>query len=536
MNTPINNTLPLNDKDERLRKAVQGSNLVKLKHNLSEISSIAGISRSSANNKEDLIDEYLSKDSVSPAEDKQFIIERSIELGIEKLSQQDDNQAPEDIYGVILGTYLKVETDLLDEAGSLIKVWAIGQNIAKIHAMVCRYKNHRVQIHSVDTKPAKYLLDIRNLKRESLDKLFLRTDNYLEYQFTKRWSPTTLLVKYIEVCNGRLLDRISKSGVEVPISFSPHMLREKCATQTTGQNNINSIYDNIESNAKKPFFTVEYYKIYTTLIAKISTIRQFELNSQHILLTQAAKFSSDEIHIPIKHKAKGSEYLGRTYNVFCSIRSHERLQLGYIGYDMSAAMQSISLQLIKATKQDYPMLWEYANDKAFKKRIRSEIAQALAIEEDDVKKMLTAFANGLIYGKGKHPHYKAFQEESVKLRRVLTKFVYKNEPDVFNRVKEQSRKAKDLPEDLDWSDTESIETSRVAKSKSSVFFFIWTWYERKIRQAMLEILEDGIEVHDAVYSKMDIDEKVVEKAISDYTGFTITIEKEKLSSALDTVN
>ena len=45
----------------------------------------------------------------------------------------------------------------------------------------------------------------------------------------------------------------------------------------------------------------------------------------------------------------------------------------------------------------------------------------------------------------------------------------------------------------------------------------------KIRKAMLERLPDGIEVHDAVYSKMNVDIQEIEITIFENTGFTIRI-------------
>jgi hypothetical protein len=189
-------------------------------------------------------------------------------------------------------------------------------------------------------------------------------------------------------------------------------------------------------------------------------------------------------------------------------------------------MQSISLQLIKATKADYPMLWDYTHDKEYKKRIRAEIAQALGIGVDEVKAKLTAYANGSITEIGLHDHYKTFQKESDKLRRAVLKYVSENEPKVLKKAIEQSKR--ELPDELDWSDTERQETPDEMRNTSSVFFFVWTWYERQVRQAMLDALGYGIEVHDAVYSERDIDPKLIEKEIYDQTRFTITIEKEKL--------
>ena len=153
------------------------------------------------------------------------------------------------------------------------------------------------------------------------------------------------------------------------------------------------------------------------------------------------------------------------------------------------------------------------------------IAQALSIIEPEVKAKLTAFANGSVSGKEKHPHYQAYQAESDKLRRAVLKHVSQHDPDVLTRAREQSKR--ELPEELDWSDIESEESSEEMRNKASVFFFVWTWYERWIRQAMLNVLPDGIKLHDAVYSKLNIPVETVQDAIRSITGFEIGIEQEK---------
>jgi len=63
----------------------------------------------------------------------------------------------------------------------------------------------------------------------------------------------------------------------------------------------------------------------------------------------------------------------------------------------------------------------------------------------------------------------------------------------------------------------------MARNKSSVFFFIWTYYERLIRQAMLKVIPHGIEVHDVVYSKDVINNKLIEDTVYKETGFRIQI-------------
>ena len=83
-------------------------------------------------------------------------------------------------------------------------------------------------------------------------------------------------------------------------------------------------------------------------------------------------------------------------------------------------------------------------------------------------------------------------------------------------------------------DLDIEETVKEVRDKASVFFFVWTWYERGIRQAMIDALgsneaSEAFEVHDAVYSRKDIDPKIIEKEVYDQTRFSITIEKEYLN-------
>ena len=270
--------------------------------------------------------------------------------------------------------------------------------------------------------------------------------------------------------------------------------------------------------------TIKPYISNKVVILNINIISELETNSRFALLTCAVDITKDGLHIVIRHDAKTNENWGRSYNVFCRIRSKERLQLGYISYDMNAALQSISLQLVGATEADYPMLWHYTSDKEYKKQIRGEIANDLGIEISEVKEKLTAFANGSITGKSKHKYYKAFYVESDKLRREVLKYASESAPDVLKRAIEQSKR--DIPKELDWTDTDIRETSAEMRNKASVFFFVWTWYERLIRQAMLTVLTDGIELHDAVYSKMDVDIKTIEAIILERTGFKVLIGKE----------
>ena len=508
---------PLKAKDEQLRKAVQGSKLVKLSLSQSELASIAGISTSSiGHNKSNLIDEFWSGESPTPDEDKRYLLEKSIELGIKHVLK--DEPTFEDVFGVILGSYLKVETNLLHSFDSLSTVWTIGKHLTRIYKIICRYKDKKsVSIHSENNKHAKYLLN----HKQMLNNLYLRSDDYLRGKYSKKWLATELLRQYVEISTNELLEMITlgldKLNPLFPFLYS-YMSPSGDAKNVT----------------KKSYLIIHTYNIYPNLIINIDELKKFEINSVFSLLLRTVKIEDDNLYIPVKHEStKSEEYYGRNYNIFCSLRSNERLLLGYIGYDMSAALQTISLQLIKATEDDYPMLWKYTHNAAYKKQIRSDIASDLKVPIDEVKSKLTAFAHGSTKGVKLHKGYQVFQAESDRLRKAVLSHVSENDPKVLVRAIEQS--SRELPEEIDWLDIDSEESSKEMRDKSSVFFFVWTWYERGIRQAMIHALGENeasevFEVHDAVYSKKDIDPKILEKAILEETGYAITIEKEKLKT------
>jgi len=495
---------PLKPKDEHLRKIVQGFKLVNLDCNHAEIAMVACISKGTVHNKRDMIADFWSKESLTPEEDKQSLLERSIELGIQE-TLKAEKPTLEHVYGAILGSYLKVETDILDRIGTIKSAWTIGSHLTRLYRTVSKRKNEEgTPVHS-ENQSAKYL-------RQEIDvsKLFSSSGGYKVGFSAKSWSANTTLKYFIEKTNNTFLDRLFLNpALFISLFPSSHM----------------SSSDDTKNNVKKSYLTIYYYNIYTIVKVHKDTLKTLDAQSVFSLLIRMVKVENGEIHIPVRHESKKNpEYYGRDYNIFCFLKSHERRALGYIGYDMSAAMQSICLQLVKATKEEYPMLWRYAHDKVYKKSIRVQIAQALNVDIDEVKATLTAYANGSMEDKEKHPLYKVFQEESNRLRRAVLKHVHENEPKVLIRAIEQS--SREMPNDWDWSDTEQAESSRERLNASSIFFFVWTHYERDIRQAMLLVLEDGLEVHDAVYSKMDIDVKIVEQEIFDQTGYSITIEKE----------
>lgn len=75
---------------------------------------------------------------------------------------------------------------------------------------------------------------------------------------------------------------------------------------------------------------------------------------------------------------------------------------------------------------------------------------------------------------------------------------------------------------MDWKSTERLDNN-TERQKSSVFFFIWTYYEKQIRDAMLTVVPDGLPVHDAIYSRHDVPIASFEVAVKQQTGFEVKI-------------
>lgn len=478
---------------DKLSQAIGGYNYLKFKLNFSEIALLAGIKKWTLHYQKHEVEKHWSDSAPIPDQHIDFILQRSFELGL-----AGENNL-EDLLGILLGTFLRAETDLIDNARNLKMVWKLGKHLVRVYRIAIRHKrNEDGSPVSAKNNSARSLLE--SSMKDNLDKLFAKPDGYKPGERFKLWKPTKLLIDYMRMSIEKLLLYITKRVSLFSLSPPSHMFPKM--TVKTG-NNIRNI------------------------IININTLSKLELNSIFNLLMVTTKISKKGLHIAIVHDASSNELHGRNYNVFTRIHSNERLDFGYICYDMSAAMQSISLQLIKGTELNYPVIYRYTNDDVFKKGFRLKIAQDLGIDPSEVKETLNSFPNGKVTGIGKHECYEKFSQESDRLRREVLKHTFLNDRDVLDRAVAQSKRSADLPSNIDWTDTQSKETVKDKLTRSSIFFFVWTWYERLIRQAMLTVLPDGIEVHDALYSKVDIPVENVQDAIQAITGFRIIIGKEK---------
>lgn len=454
-----------------------------------QLSDLSGVNTKYILRNKILIEEYFAIATPSSEDDYNFASNRSIKIYIDIAFKIDTKYKFRAILGAIIGFLLKWKYKLLKHIHKPSKIIEIGINIMEIICLVYSRKDTTkgTPIHS-QSKAVKQLF--RGNKVAFIDELFKRTDGYYAGNNAKKWQLTKLSELLV-------LETIDIVFIDMNVCL------DYCST----------------------FATICRTKRETQHIAlDIDIVRTLSLSSiLHILnLSIGYNQTNNQLLVSIAHTSKTDESLGRTYNLFCRLRSEERIKFGYISYDINSALQTICLQLIKGTKDNYPILTSYSTDSVYKQALRATIANDLNITIDEVKAKLTAFANGGISGKDNHPIYEQFQEESDKLRREVLVFTANNNPWLLEQSIQQSKRY--LPEDIDWYNLEPEDSQTLARNKSSVFFFIWTYYERLIRKAMLECFTDGIEVHDAVYSKMSVDTNFIEQNIFSLTNFIVIIE------------
>jgi len=215
----------------------------------------------------------------------------------------------------------------------------------------------------------------------------------------------------------------------------------------------------------------------------------------------------------------------RVYSVFTSISSDTRTKLGYINYDIQAAMPTISIQLLADWERDednpmYPYHQEIVTDRTkFRQKVMDETGKSLKW----VKTELSKLDNMTSYNT-KSEILSEYCEEGITIR-----------DSVINRIKEQNEqmyniayvKAKDVLEKVWDEELNQLKFEPIGEKKeSSIFFFIWTQVERQVREAMKTCFKDQDQVldcHDAVYSKKEVTIKELEKAVLDQTGFEVKI-------------
>ena len=445
------------------------------------------------------------------------MISTYIDEGIEQVSSEGGEFAFAGILGAITGYVLRQETGLINNLQQVRKIVKVGTAVLKLIVQIqTRKDNTGTPIHSRNMY-AKYLLNELNTV-SFVDQLFIRSDAYstgstYSAAYSKKWRLTPLASEIITKVVDRVLPIVKEvaEGEEVTINLT-HIEPPICAGESVTQEDL---------CPELSFVDVE-----VDLLADLSVPSIISLINQ-------SKPSSvpSYISVSLMHTSSTNPDLGRTYNAFTSLRGVERRALGFINYDISSGIQIISFGLlykfgstIYRTYDDlfsaYPMIFKYGWDQDYKRGLRQQIADELSQTVDDVKALLTAYANGSQRSVEGSSDLEQFQRESDLLRREVTALITIHEREVMEAAINQSKR--ELPECIDWCST-APDVPEMARMKSSVYFFIWTYFEKKIRDAMLSVVDDGIPLHDAIYSKHDLPCTDFEEAVKEQTGFEVKI-------------
>ncbi|WP_415408245.1 hypothetical protein ACLHDG_06745 [Sulfurovum sp. CS9] len=501
---------PLNEKVQRYIRCIKRLDQAYSVTPKTELAEVTGVSRRYLQRNSEKIEAYYRTAPPPSDNNLTWYYNRSIDYYLK------GTQNARTALGAIVGYLLKYRYGQLGHLQKATAIKASGCDIVKLTVAIKSRKHSAkgtpIQAHSKAVKNMSY-----HNKIAWIDKLFIRKGGYYAGHTSKLWKTTKLMDDILAEAVTVLFDKISNEKVNFAHLGNGLICRTNMVTYSSKcARIIATLQDTLNKST--------YHWYLKPLILPFKQVQQLCLSSMLHIITNSIGFENGNFIVSLNHHSPTNPTLGRSYNVFTRLRSFERKVLGYLNYDMSCALQTISLQLIQATEDDYPLLTRYSKDISFKRALREDISTSLNIPIADVKAKLTAFANGGVSGIDKHHSYRKFQEESDRLRRKVLAHTAKHNPQILQQSQAQSKKK--LPEDIDWFSVNAEDSQALARGKASVYFFVWTYYERLIRKAMLTVLTDGIEVHDAVYSKMDVSTNVIEATIFESTGFKIIIDKE----------
>jgi DNA-binding transcriptional MerR regulator len=481
-----------------------------------ELAKLSGLSRQTINKLKGDIKEYLKTAPVPSKTDLDFVDSKLVKTYVDlALSSGSDKQHFLQVMGAVAGYVLRNDTDCINNIKTPKKIIRVGLEYMKLVTQVeSRKGTNGTPIHSQDGA-AKYLLTELN-NGTLVTSLFSRSNSFRADAYAKSWKLTNeaeLLNKRIVALTIELVDEYNRSTVG--FTHSPvHLGESLCTGKSVKLGKLNT------------FRAPDYFLIGVQDLAKLS-MRSF---IQVMSIAHPAPPSC--IAVPLTNLASVDPEKGRTYNIFSRLRSSERKALGYHSYDISGGLQIICFNILyhyphsKYHEFDdlqaaFSVIFNYGFDPKYKNKLRQKIADDLDLSIDEVKRLLTAYANGSQKQVGKSTELKEFSEQSDQLRREVIAVINTYEPELLKSAIEQSKNS--FPEDQDWQNIEKEKSGKHARDKASVFFFIWTYFEKQIRDAMLSIVDDGIPVHDAIYSKQELAFEVFEKAILDQTGFQLKI-------------
>ena len=482
-----------------------------------DLARLTGLSRQTISKSSKQIEDYIKVAPAPSKEDIDYVDKKMIDTYVDiALKSGKKEQHFLQVMGAVAGYILRANTNLINNIKSPKKIVRVGQDYIKLVTQVESRKGGKgTPVHS-QNGAAKYLLT--ELNNSSLVKtLFIRSNSYRSDAYSKSWKLTPkadTLNKQIVDATINVIDKYNKqqaSFTHLPLHIGDSLCTGKSVN--LGQ--------------------VDHTKALDHFLIKVSDLAMLSVRSFIQVMGIANPSPPLHLVVPLSNLSSVDPEKGRTYNIFSRLKSEERKSLGYHNYDISGGLQIICFNILTQyplyhykTFDDlhnaYPLIFSYGVDPKAKKALRAEIAADLGKSIDEVKGLLTAYANGSQKKVGNSNKLKAFFVESDRLRREVVATVAEHKPELLQSAINQSKNC--FPEDTDWQSIEKEGSTKESQDKASVFFFIWTYFEKQIRDAMLSVVDDGVPVHDAIYSKQDIAYTDFQDTILEKTGFEVKIE------------
>lgn len=445
-----------------------------------------------------------------------------------------------DLLGVLCGYLLVYRNKGLKGISKCSQVNQLGLKYLDILLQVLSRKDYSagVPIHS-NSSALRYLKRL-DQTHNFFDKYFSISKGYYVGSSSKRYTPTKQS-EGVKTELGRMLTKDLSKYVHLVGKHmegsSPLQYYKRLPNKVSNSNSV-LMYPNFKFspiNYKAPLICLPSKWTFvddgSALLLNVNQLAQLSLPSLlHVMSIASLGLDEGTVIVPLNNLSSTNPDNGRHYNIFTRLRSTERKALGYINYDISGGIQIISFGILYKyaghryrTAEDliqaYPMVFKYGYEPEYKDNLRQQLSEELGISTSKVKALLTAYANGSNKDVGENQLLTQFKEESNSLRKEVISVMEVNDSEVRKLAESQSKH--DFPEDFDWESTD--EDDKIAREKASVYFFIWTYYEKQIRDAMLSVVDDGIPVHDAVYSKYRLPFNEFEGAVYKQTGFEVKI-------------
>ena len=252
-------------------------------------------------------------------------------------------------------------------------------------------------------------------------------------------------------------------------------------------------------------------------VVTVEDFEQIKLRDVILLLSDCIGYDNGFV---IRPRLEDRQY-SRVYSVFTSIGSNTRKTLCFYNYDIGAALQTICLQLVEDPSL-YPLHQELIDDKkAFRAKVQDETGKDMKWVKKELSKINNLDSMPKKYNQ--YPLLKAYYKEALPLRAEI---IDNAEQQILSKAIEfASYKLRKV-----WTKgKKEPEFITDGKKESSIFFFIWTQWERQIRESMMNCFDNPNachQVHDAVYSRQIIDPEIIEAKVLDETGFTVKISTE----------